>query len=284
MGWIVRLNQAIQYLEDNLEEKIDYDQAGRIACCSAYHFQRMFSYIAGVTLSEYIRCRRMAKAAFELQNSDISVIELAAKYGYESPTAFNRAFKGIHGVAPSVARKKGVLLNSYPKLTFAITVKGDAKMQYQMADKQEMRIVGIRKRLEMEMEQNFKLAPAFWQETEAAGIIPQLCSLQDQSPVGLLGVTVYENPNELYYYIAVATDKPVPEGMYEYQIPAASWVIFDCEGTIPQVIQEVFRHFCTEWLPQSGYEYAGLPDIEVYPPQEGKVTKAEVWIAVKKPK
>lgn len=104
MEWITRLNATIRYMEEHLTEEIDYEQLGRIACCSSYHYQRMFSYMAGIPLSEYIRRRKMSRAAVDLQNSDSKIIDLAAKYNYASPTAFNRAFQSVHGFAPSLAR------------------------------------------------------------------------------------------------------------------------------------------------------------------------------------
>lgn len=103
MEWLDRLNQSISYIENNLAGEIDYEQAAKIACCSHFHFQRMFSYIAGVSLAEYIRRRRMTLSAFELQNNEIMVIDLALKYGYDSPTSFSRTFQNIHGVSPSGA-------------------------------------------------------------------------------------------------------------------------------------------------------------------------------------
>jgi len=108
MEWIERLNDAISYIEEHLTEEIDMNQLGRIACCSSYHFQRMFTYMAGVPLSEYIRRRKMSLAAVDLQGRGMKIIDVAGKYGYSSPTAFNRAFQSVHGIAPSSLKKEGV--------------------------------------------------------------------------------------------------------------------------------------------------------------------------------
>ncbi len=124
MEWVERLNQSIAYIEEHLTGEIDYGQLGCIACCSAYHFQRMFTYMAGVTLAEYIRRRKMSLAAVDLQSGTERVIDIAEKYGYHSPTAFNRAFQGIHGVDPSSVKNEGVPVKSYPPITFKISVKG----------------------------------------------------------------------------------------------------------------------------------------------------------------
>ena len=115
MEWLDRLNDALNYIEDNLKSEIEYEMAAKIACCSTYHFQRMFSYIAGVPLSEYIRNRRLTMAALDLQNGD-KVIDVALRYGYESPTSFNRAFQKVHGVSPSAAQKEGTALKAFPPL------------------------------------------------------------------------------------------------------------------------------------------------------------------------
>ncbi len=101
MEWIERLNKAIDYIEEHLNDKPDYEQLGKIACCSGYHFQRMFAYMAGTPLSEYVRKRKMSLAAVDLQDGSEKIIDVALKYGYNSPTAFNRAFQSVHGIAPA---------------------------------------------------------------------------------------------------------------------------------------------------------------------------------------
>lgn len=125
MDWLDRMNNAMEYVETHLSDTIDYDIVARIACCSTYHFQRMFPFITNVSLSEYIRRRRLTLAAFELQQSGTKVIDIALKYGYESPEAFSRAFKKMHGVMPMSARDKGVTLKAYPRLSFHISIRGD---------------------------------------------------------------------------------------------------------------------------------------------------------------
>lgn len=123
MEWTDRLNESIRYIEAHLTEEIDCGRLGQIACCSAYHYQRMFVYMAGITLTEYIRRRRMSLAAVDLQNGG-KVVDTALKYGYRSPTAFNRAFQAIHGAAPSAVQGGGVPVKSFPPLTFTIAVRG----------------------------------------------------------------------------------------------------------------------------------------------------------------
>ena len=143
MEWVERLNQSMGYIEEHLTDEIDYEQLGRIACCSAYHFQRMFTYMAGVTLAEYIRRRKMSLAAVDLQGGNAKIIDVAEKYGYHSPTAFNRAFQSIHGIAPSAVRKEGVSVKTFPPVSFKISVKGAVEMDYRIETKEAFRITGI---------------------------------------------------------------------------------------------------------------------------------------------
>lgn len=286
MEWLKHLSEAIEYIEDNLAGEISYDEAAKIACCSTYYFQRMFSYVAGIPLSDYIRRRRMTKAAFELQVSKAKVMDIGSKYGYVSPTSFNRAFQNVHGVAPTEARKEGTILNTYPPISFSIKVTGGESMRYRIETKDPIRIAGVRVPLHEEQKQNFQIVPKFWDTAFKSNLVSEISKLSNQHPHGILGVTVYENPQEIYYYIAASTDKVVPNDFVEYEIPAATWVIFECSGHFQDSIQTIFRRFITEWLPFSGYEYAELPDIEVYPISDPKLKSghSEVWIAVKRAK
>ncbi|ROR28071.1 AraC-like DNA-binding protein [Mobilisporobacter senegalensis] len=118
MEWLKQLNTAVNYIEEHLTDTIDMEKMAQIAHCSVFHFQRMFSYLAEVPLSEYIRRRKMTRAAFDLQNGNEKVIDIALKYGYESPTAFNRAFQSVHGIAPSIAKQSGIILKAFPPICF----------------------------------------------------------------------------------------------------------------------------------------------------------------------
>lgn len=284
MEWLKKLSSAILYIEENLDREISYDEAARIACCSTYYFQRIFSYVTGISLSEYIRRRRMTQAAFELQYTDKKVLDIALKYGYSSSTSFNRAFQSVHGITPIAAKRIGSTLKAYPMIQFSVKVTGGSAMSYKIEEKGTMRIVGVRTSLVEDMEINLETVPGFWAETVEQKDFPIVCSLVNSTSESVLGVSVYENPFNIYYYIAVFTDEEVPEGMYEYEIPASTWVIFENDGFFKEDVQSVFRRFLTEWLPFSGYEYAGLPDIEVYPIQNGKKRKghSQVWISIKK--
>ncbi len=281
MEWIERLNKAIAYIEENLNGEIDYEELGRLACCSPYHFQRMFGYMAGMPLSEYIRRRRMSCTAADLQSGGEKIIDIAAKYGYESPTAFNRAFQSVHGFAPSQTRADGQTLKSFPPISFQMTIKGAAQMDYRIEKKDSFRIIGISAPLEADIEKNFETVPALWGKAAQDGTIPRLCERMNSQPMGVLGVSVCNESTENWrYYIAVASASG-PESFEEYTVPAFTWAIFPGEGTGIS-IQQLEQRIVTEWLPTSGYEYANGPDVEVYLDPNPENTKYEVWIPVVK--
>lgn len=157
-------------------------------------------------------------------------------------------------------------------------------MAYHIAKKQPLRIVGIRIPMVEDMEKNLRIVPDFWKSTLQGNQFLEICRLSNQEPSGILGISVYENPKEIYYYIGVATNVSAPSGMHEYEIPAATWVVFENDGRFKEDVQSVFRRFYMEWLPFSGYRYAELPDVEVYPIGDGHSVygHSEVWIAIKK--
>ena len=220
MEWLEKLNEALKYIEENLDGEVEYEKAAKIACCTTYHFQRMFSYIAGVPVSEYIRNRRLTKAALDLQGGD-KVIDVSVRYGYESPTAFNRAFQKVHGVTPSVAQKEGTFLKAYSPIRFKITIKGVEEMEYRIVKKEEIRIVGAKTLLEKNVEENFKSIPKFWGEVAQSGKIMEIAGLMDEKSEGVLGVSAcMDYLDKWEYYIAVETGKEVPKGFEEYIIPA----------------------------------------------------------------
>lgn len=281
MDWIERLNRAMGYIEEHLCDKFEIEEAARIACCSTYHFQRMFAYMAGVPLSEYVRRRRMTLAAVDLQSGGEKVVDVALKYGYESPTAFTRAFKSVHGIAPSEAKESGARLKAFPPVSFRITIKGDSEMNYRIEKKEAFRIVGISCPLEKELEKNFEAVPALWGRAAAEGLIEKLASMMDAEPKGILGVSACGEGQSWRYYISVATDAETDGELEEFIVPKADWDIFEGKGTNLS-IQELEKRIVTEWLPGSGYEYGNAPDIEVYLNPDPQNAIYEVWIPVVK--
>jgi len=281
MEWLQRMNDALEYMEDNLDGEISIEKAARLACCSQYHFQRMFSYIIGVSLSEYLRRRRLTKAALDLQGGD-RVIDVALRYGYDSPTAFNRAFQTLHGVAPSAAQKPDTVLKAFPRVSFQISIKGVTEMDYRIVEKEAFRVVGTRIGIGSNVEENAKKIMPFWVEADNAGLLSKIIGLMNGEPTGLLGLgTADETGESGYYYICVATDKPAPDGMHEVNIPKHNWAIFSGNGK-PSTIAGLINRIYSEWQPTSGYEWADMIDIEVYLDDNPEDMRYEVWMPVKK--
>nr|WP_325253588.1 AraC family transcriptional regulator [uncultured Oscillibacter sp.] len=275
MDWISQLNDAMSYVEENLTEEITLEGAARRAACSAYHFQRMFPCMTGISFSEYVRRRRMTAAAMDLAEG-AKVMDTAVRYGYDSPTAFNRAFQSVHGLPPSAARVRGAALRSFPRITFTLSIKGEEAMEYRIEEREAFRVVGFSMKGPMSLENCFERVPEFWGQT--AGEIPRLAALMDGSgPMGILGVSACDGGSFSGYYIAAATRAPAPADMAEYSVPAGTWAVFPCRGPMPQAMQDLQRRIVSEWLPSSGYEYAEAPDIEVYSADN---LHNEVWLPI----
>lgn len=289
MKWVERINDTINYIEENLDKNISYDEIEKIAVCSIYNFQRMFSYIANKPLSEYIRNRRLTLAAFDILNSKDNIIDIAMKYGYTSHDSFTRAFQKFHGVLPSKVRTGTVMLKSCPKISFQLTIKGESYMNYQIEKWPAFTISGIKKKVKTD--EAFHIIPQIWDTAGRDGTMKnlfELCMKADMRPAGLLGVSVggqWEKSEEMEYYLGVTTHVDVnecekvttPSHMNELQLPKATWVIFEANGPLPEAVQDIYKKFYTEWLPNSGYELDDLPVIECYLQDE----RQEVWIAIK---
>ncbi|MBB6634252.1 AraC family transcriptional regulator [Cohnella thailandensis] len=284
MDWVSRMNEAIRYIEDHITEEIDYSEAAKIACCSTYHFQRMFSFITDVALSEYIRRRRLTLAAFELQSGPVKVIDLALKYGYDSPEAFTRAFQSMHGTTPTAARSAGTKLKAYPPMTFQLSIKGAAEMNYRMEEAGPFAVVGVRNRVNTEMA--FDIVPKLWAEAAENGLFGKLWDIRDESRKvrGILGVCAggdFGKSEEFDYILAITSEQSPPEGMAKLDFPAAAWAVFEAPGS-PDNLQDIWRRLYTEWVPVSAYDLANLPAIECYLPIEEN--KNELWVPVVKRK
>jgi len=139
------LNKAMEYIEEHLTEDIDFSEISKIACCSEYHFKRMFSFLSGIGLSEYIRRRRLTLAALDLRDESLRIIDIAVKYGYDSDDSFSRAFRAMHGVLPSEVRKSNIQLKAYPRMTFQLSINGGCEMKYRIVEKGPFNIVFSKK-------------------------------------------------------------------------------------------------------------------------------------------
>ncbi|MCK9302437.1 MAG: AraC family transcriptional regulator [Bacteroidales bacterium] len=281
-GWIDRLNEAVAYIEAHLDDDISYEKAATIAGCSTYHFLRMFAYIADVPLSEYIRRRQLTKAAFDLRAGD-KVLDVALRYGYGSPTAFNRAFRNLHGVTPSASRREGMALKAYFPITFVMSIQGAYGMEYRIETKPSFSVVGISFATGKESKESFSSIPKFWDKATRDGSLERICALIGKEPKGLLGICSGTDADHIEYAIAAASEGPGPAGLRTMSVPSATWAIFPGRGRMPDTIHALYRQVMSEWLPSSGYEFGDAPDIERYLSNGNSLNQEfEIWIPIVK--
>jgi AraC family transcriptional regulator len=261
----------------------------RVAYCSEFHFKRMFSFLAGIPLSEYIRRRRLTLAAFELKDSNVKVIDIAMKYGYQSPDSFSRAFQSLHGITPSEARNNGHSLKAFPRMTFQLTIEGVNELNYRIVKKDPLKIVGIMKRVPIIFNGVNPEIAAMWQSLDMK-TIDTLKALSNVEPMGLLSASVnfsegrMEEKGELDHYIGVATTKEYPEHLTALEVPASTWAVFEAVGPFPDTLQNVWGRIYSEWFPSSNYEQAQGPEILWNESKDvsSPTFKSEIWIPVQK--
>ena len=206
MDWLNAMNNAVEYMEANITEKLDIEKVAKIALSSTFHFQRMYHMITGVTIAEYIRRRRLTLAAQDIISGE-KIINVAYKYGYETPEAFTKAFGKMYGISPSAAREPGANLKAYPKLSFHISIKGDKDMNYKIFDKESFTVIGKQTRITMTCEKNFNQVPKFWDDCIKDGSYQWISSKADK--LGVLGVSkdFDKYKDEFNYMIAIEKSK-----------------------------------------------------------------------------
>ena len=262
-------NEAMAYIEAHLMEEIDMEAVARKAGCTAYTFSTMFAYLAGFTLSEYVRRRRLTRAATMLRAPGAKVLDVALECGYQSPTAFSRAFAAQHGVTPSEAMREGAKLTSFPAVSFQLTIKGAEKMEYSIVEKAAMRVIGRRWRVSTVGGENFKTIPEIWDNEMKDGAWDKY----DAFSGAVVGACAGFGETEFDYWIGKISEDKVPQGMETLEIAAAQWAVFPCTM---EKIQSVTQRIFSQWLPGSGYELMPLPDLELYL-EDG----CEIWIPVR---
>ncbi|MEG7940230.1 AraC family transcriptional regulator [Bacillus pacificus] len=279
MDSLKNMNAAMRYIENNLTNEINFKEVAKLAYCSEYHFKRMFSFLAGISLSEYIRCRRLTLAAFELKNSDAKVIDVAIKYGYNSPDSFSRAFQNLHGITPSEARNSSHSLKAYSPMTFQLSIQGGNEMNYRIEEKEPFRIIGITKRVPIVFNGVNEEIASMWNRLNPKSI-QTLKSLSNMAPNGIISASTnfsegrMEEKGELDHYIGVATTKDCPEQFAQ----------LEAVGPFPETLQNIWGRIYSEWFPSSNYELAEGPEI-LWNEQKDTSSpnfKSEIWIPVLK--
>lgn len=289
MDWLEKMNAAMEYIEGNLTGDIDYKEVSRKARCSEYHFRRMFPFITGVSLSGYIRRRRLTLAVSDLTDTTKPFSEIAKKYGYDSPDSFTRSFKIWHGITPSEVQKGGQPVKAYPRMTFHLSIQGGTEMKYRIEEKGAFIIVGIMKRVPIIFEGENPEIKAMWKNLDKE-TIGKLKELSNTEPRGLIQASTnfsegrMEEQGELDHYIGVATTKDTTENYDQLDVPATSWAVFEVEGPFPETLQTTWGRIYAEWFPEADYELAQGPEILWNEDKDISSPKfnCEIWIPVQK--
>lgn len=283
MGWTESIGQAIEYIESNITNELAIEDIARQVCISHFYFQKGFAMLCGMTVGEYIRCRRLALAGSELLSSQEKVIDIALKYGYDSPDSFTKSFTRFHGITPSAARKGGAI-KTFAPLKITLTLEGGYSMDYKIVEKDAFTVVGVSRMYKYE--DAAKAVPQLWSEFAGAAQSSGLC--------GVYGINIDKSMGgeEFEYIIAdnYTPDTAVPEGCITRQIPKFTWAVFACRGAMPRAMQDVNKKIFTEWLPGCrDYEIAAGYCIEMYSDPAEYVNgtadesySSEMWIPVKK--
>lgn len=279
MDWLNRWNAAMDYLESNLDHEIDYSHAAKIACCSEFHFSRMFSSLANVSLSEYIRRRRLTLAAFEIQKGDVRIIDVSLKYGYRSPDAFTRAFRQLHGVAPMAVRESNAPLKAYPRMSFQITIQGACEMEYRMENMDCCLRFAV-KRETVQTADAFEAVPRLWAKARSSGFLQRLIDMSWENPkcqleglVGIFGSEASLREETFDLLMGCRYDGEIPADMEEWIMPPCAYAVF------PHDVVKAWQRLYTQWLPTSGYGLASRPCIENYLAPGAKIEQ-ELWVPV----
>ena len=290
MDYVKNFQKAIDYIEDNIKEGIDYREVAKRVYLSEFHFQKLFLVLTGYTLGDYIRRRKLSLAADELRGGNRKVIDVALDFGYDSPESFARAFTKFHGVTPSKA-KSGAKCVCFSKLSVKITVSGGSLMDYKIVTLGEVKLVGKRGRFEKQQEMTSVAISKFWAGCKKEGVTDKIIGhIPKEKPVfhGLLGVSIAagsKDGNNTFPY-AIASEyhgEPVEDGLEVITLPASKYAVFTAKGRMPEAFVEMYSRICKEFFVQSGYEYGEGAEIEVYPSDDvlNPDFTCEIWIAVK---
>lgn len=277
-GWTEDIQNALAYIEAHLTEELEIGEIAKQAYVSRFYFQRLFGALCGVGVGEYIRCRRLTLAGEELAGTRAKVIDIAAKYGYDSPDSFNRAFQRFHGITPTAARKAGAVLRVYAPIKIK-QIKEDGNMlAYKIVEKPQFTVVGVSRVFQADT--SYQEIPKFWDEVMG----------RENCPVkGMYGVCLEPDEKETQFAYVIADNYipqlEIPEGCVVKVIPASTWAVFPCRGPMPEALQEVNTQIWAQWLPNSrDYRLSANLSIEMYaPPAENpEDTYSEIWLPVER--
>ncbi|MCX4388676.1 AraC family transcriptional regulator [Micromonospora peucetia] len=280
-----RLNQAMEHIERYLEQPIEVAELARIAVTSEYHLRRLFSALAGVGLSEYIRRRRLTVAGAEVLAGERALLDVAVRYGYSSTEAFARAFHAVHGVGPGEARRTGAALRSQPRMSFRLVVEGSSSMRYRIVHKDEFQLVGRKARVPL-VHEGMNPAIVAFVKGLAPETVRRIEALSDQEPQGIVNVSAdvadsRAEGTELDYWYGVVTGADVPEDLDALEVPAGAWAVFETSGAFPQAVQYLWRDVFTQWFPSNPYRSRPGPEISrTRLSADGTEADAELWIPV----
>lgn len=285
MEWLKRMSDAVEFMEKTMEEPFDAAAIARVACSSTFHFQRMFHMLTGVTVAEYVRKRKLTLAAQELAVTKSKVLDIALKYGYDTPESFAKAFRRAHGISPSAAREPGAGLKAYPRISFHLSLKGDQEMDYKIVEREAFQVVGKATTISTKDGVNFKQVPEFWQEYIRDKTGERLASYGKTG--NCLGICMdMDMKQEQFVYMIAVESEQVSESpeFVTRTIPASTWAVFNSIGPLPEAIQKVWDRIWQEFFPATGYEHAGTAELEVYPPGDATAAdyRSEVWIPIVK--
>lgn len=287
MNIALGIQNAIDYIENHLTDDIDYNLLAEKACMSNFYFQRIFCALCGYTVGDYIRFRRLTLAGSELLNTDIKVIDAALKYGYNTPEGFSRAFTKFHGISPSAAKAEGAKLNHFSRLFVNLSLKGGNVMNYSIEKKDAFTVIVKVEKHSIVDETNKNTIPDFWTRSHNDGTIKTIVDLlyESEDVYGICYGNIPTDSKTFDYAIGgkCKNDIVVPDGFKMNTIPARTWIIFECTGSMPDAMQDTWHKICAEFFPTSEYEPTYEMDIEVYP--KGDMTSKDyisyIWIPIK---
>lgn len=285
MDCIQSIRRVIEYMENHMLDDITYEDVARHVYMSNYHFHRLFSMIVGITANEYIRNRRLSMAGQELVMSDKKIIDIAYKYGYESPESFAKAFMRFHGVTPSMAKASGAQLKSFNRLTIKIQFEGGTAMDYKIVEREKFKLlVKVEAfRNESVSESGNMEIPDFWDRCGAEGVFDLLKKHTGNQDIYGVCAPVSKESQYFDYGIGMIYDgNEVPGGYRLWEVNPTLWAVFKCIGTDGECIGEMWDRIFKEFLPESNYDMLDDVDFELYPADNEENCFCEIWIPVER--